>query len=356
MFTPIPEGVPVLYDTPQIFGSLVELYGRKCQVPTCNGRSATLIVEHINGNKGDYSPENLRLACKSCNQTERKFQVQHPTGNTGKLEREKTAATESAPTNDSPSAKAILESKAMALTAPTFTKSKEYKRAIRILLMQATIDGNDYDYETAVYDIVARVGCVETKAREYINGFSMSKYAPFRLKNEGNTIVRNEYYAQFYEKYASDEYRRADREADRIIMEEKALKLAEQQERIEAAQLEGEANKLHIEIMRQIGGYIQPSALAISLVDYLQNPKRYQSNGMDGPTCLKCGQRKPMDHGQLVCISCRAIMQNLANTNLAKTSSVSQKEQDSAQLMRAQKPTIDNGNGHANAAGAATTA
>ena len=320
IFTPIPEGTPAIYDTPQIFAALAELYGRKCQVATCEGRSANLVIDHINGNKSDYDSLNLRIVCKRCNQKEHKFQVQHPSGNTGKLEKENVPATKNAITRS--------EAEAIAITAPIFKRSKDYKREVRIYLSQKTANGGTVNWRIARADLIAITGMSRNKADEYLTDYTESELQPFQTDGQMPypDISRrpNVNYAEL-----SIEDRQSYEEAERLVLQEKARLLDEERAKVQEAQQESQASILHLKICEELKTYIGPHELAVKPVDYLLNPKRYQSNGMDGPTCLKCGQRKPMDHGQLVCNSCKAALR-----------------------LR----TIDNGNGHASKAGEAAAA
>lgn len=300
-FTPLPPGVFVTYGTTEIVAALSTLYGHKCHVPNCKGVSTKIIVEHINGDKNDYRPENLRLACRSCNQNEIKYQQQVPSGDTGNLKRENTAATESA----QESASKVKRSQMLASVAPTFQKSKEYKRKVRILLMQWTAGGRALKLSTAIVDVVALVGCQEGKAEEYINGFSKSRFSPFRqVVRDGEIyIVEN---AEYDARNACEEDRDADAEAAILIMSDQAREIEQKREEMHEATMEHKATMLHMQVIKELGVFVDVKDLAIRPIDYLLNSKKYRGSGTDHPTCIKCGQRKPIDTSEVVCASCRA--------------------------------------------------
>lgn len=89
----------------------------------------------------------------------------------------------------------------------TFQKSKQYKQQALVYLLQYVRDSKVFD--VVVADIEAITGCSHNKAIEYLNGYSLSGFAPFRqwISQNGQYIAPREGWDAA--KYGTEEYKAA---------------------------------------------------------------------------------------------------------------------------------------------------
>lgn len=305
-FTPIPENGPVTYDVTEIFADLTELYGLKCQVPNCSGRSHNYVLEHINGNDDDWRPENLRIACRPCNRLVVKHQMPKDLGNSSALERENEQATETASASRRLTVSEDSDRRKLSNSELTFAKSKDYKRQAYIYLIQWTANGRSVDEEQAGIDIAALTGCDEGIAQKYIRVFSMSRFSPLEKFMDGNQTRLRQRKGYDPNIHACAEDRKAYIEAQTLLAEEKSRELEEQAGKAKNLEEELAIAQVRERIGRSLGRFVEVSEIGTDLKDYVQNPAKYGANGIDAPVCLLCAKRKPMEAGQIVCTGCKS--------------------------------------------------
>lgn len=141
-------------------------------------------IHHRNHSRFDNQLPNVEPACRPDNEEDRaKFMSEtrrsdRANGSVSSLKKENTSESDTITLT----VQETVQQELLKQAPTTFQKSVEYKAKTLAYLQEHVKEPTELD--TAVFDIVALVGCSEAKAREYLNAYSLSKFAPFKLDRD----------------------------------------------------------------------------------------------------------------------------------------------------------------------------
>lgn len=187
-----------------------------------------LEIHHKDHNKRNNQLSNVTPACGPCNNEERaqwlaveNKKVRTPTD---------TLLTQQKQTDEGVVVQKQHDESETLKRAPWPCQKKvgyRHKALVHLIrLIKAGVLDNGREFDTLVYDIETLSGCSHDKAIEYLNGWSISSYAPlakYRANTEGedpNEIGSGEFMIKAkkdwnQEAYATDEYKKALAEVER---------------------------------------------------------------------------------------------------------------------------------------------
>lgn len=258
-----PPGVAENIDRAFWLWALVQIYGNKCFY--CDASYDNYLQyrrEHRNGDPNDWNPENIVLACNSCNVTKGNDSRQELGPSTGIQHREifRGSKTEPKATIQGYSSSDQTKSlKARKDTPPIIKISEQYFRMARkYLYMNAEREGG-FKFSDAILEICEYTGCKPEAAEDYIR-ISSTRISPFKITkpvkgsggNYGKEDVHSDtelivYNRNYDKKYTSDELRKMDEE---ILLELRREELEKKEEELakrtaeEQAKLEAEKENL----------------------------------------------------------------------------------------------------------------
>lgn len=321
-FPTIPEGGRVDFSYEQIKWALKTLHGNHCQVPNCKRQMPyELIVEHINNDSKDYDPANLRLACKSCNQTERQFQPEVQK-DTGKPYTKIPSGSESV----NPNAESVPVSRKQNIkiteswknAPPQFKKGERVYETARIRLYIEISKSKDhmYSYEDAINDICALTRCNPETAEKKVRVLTASRLAKFKLTDDSKWIIINENYNAAA---ANEEDNEIDAEANKLLIEQEKQELAKQKEQIQQELKNHDELKEEHYVALRLLARLNKISFEQVMLNYEKRKAELKSPSIGWLTCLICGQPRPIDKEQLVCTVCESAKSSSGNRNDGST-------------------------------------
>jgi 5-methylcytosine-specific restriction endonuclease McrA len=133
-------------------------------------------VHHIDHNRKNNQLSNIQPACEGCNNDERAQWMSETRKGTRTPHHIGSAMLKKE--NDTMEATKILQEQLLRQAPPTFQKKFEYMTKTIAYLTEYVKEPKPFD--TAVADVEALTGCQHAKAIEYLNGLSVSVFAPWR--------------------------------------------------------------------------------------------------------------------------------------------------------------------------------
>ena len=123
------------------YDALCKMYGERCYICKKSPPEVQLIVEHRNGNKGDYSFDNIYLGCRSCNRKKSPDLCLESAADSGKSVCETGKAAESTTDSEKYRERSRIKNSASAKRIPTsiLTQIGRYVMNLNIKLLRLPV-------------------------------------------------------------------------------------------------------------------------------------------------------------------------------------------------------------------------